>query len=412
MQKKKKLLLISAAIIFLIVFLQALKQSRNNVENLQQTVVTADTSVPQEYSELYSELETALNEFEVTYSPEGNHEVIYGADLLTANTHRGTDLLARNAMAGNILYLDNLQKLGVRGVSISMQYPLLLNDYPQSDKYWQFYKDLVQEIRKRGLTIHIDIGPILPQKEYSELNVSYDNLSKEEYLLGKKEIAVRITNELQPDYLTVVNEPDTETASIGHTITIPEYVDFINDVHAEITDESVKLGAGTGTWSSQDYVESFSQTSSLDFIDLHMYPLSNGTTNYLQVLISMIETAKKNDKKVVLGEVWLYKASSSEVSERMDHPDVFARDAFSFWAPLDQKLLETVAKVAEAYEVDYIAPFWSKYYFGYLDYAEARQYSNLRLVSETNEVAVEHMKKGRISETGAFYKSLISPYKD
>jgi len=143
-----------------------------------------------------------------------------------------------------------------------------------------------------------------------------------------------------------------------------------------------------------------------------MYPLSNGTTNYLQVLISMIETAKKNDKKVVLGEVWLYKASSSEVSERMDHPDVFARDAFSFWAPLDQKLLETVAKVAEAYEVDYIAPFWSKYYFGYLDYAEARQYSNLRLVSETNEVAVEHMKKGRISETGAFYKSLISPYKD
>lgn len=41
---------------------------------------------------------------------------------------------------------------------------------------------------------------------------------------------------------------------------------------------------------------------------------------------------------------------------------------FSFCSPLDQKFLASIVKSAGLKNIEYISPFWTTYFFGYLDY--------------------------------------------
>ncbi len=412
MAKKKRssiqrTVLIIGGIILLFVILTGIKKSRTSPRiSTESTVVLSDTDVPGAYRDLYEKVGQELDDFAKKQNNADTHKAIKGAELLTANTHRGEDLLKRQAMSGNTLFLDHLQKLGVKGVSVSLQYPILSEDYPQSEEYWQFYKELVAEIRKRDLILHMDIGPIFKEKEYSDAGVDYSSISKEEYLKGKKEIAVRVANELQPDYLTLVNEPDTEAAIVGFSTTAEEYSRFISDIAKDIEGASSLIGAGSGTWDSTEYVNSFVQNPDVDFIDLHIYPLTNGVTDYLHQAVQMTQTAKANGKRVIIGEVWLYKAAPKDLVLGEASTEIFSRDPFSFWSTLDQKMLKTVFDMAEANAIEYVSPFWSQYFFSYLDYDHNKNKSYLKLQSQVNKNAVQNMFEGKISDTGAFYSDL------
>lgn len=93
----------------------------------------ASPNVPSEYQQLYSFLEANLNNFDTYLDSRdtgANYQVIFGAELLPANSNRGTDLLAPQTMQAVILYLDRLQDLGVQGVTIPIGYPLYTPDFP------------------------------------------------------------------------------------------------------------------------------------------------------------------------------------------------------------------------------------------------------------------------------------------
>ena len=57
--------------------------------------------------------------------------------------------------------------------------------------------------------------------------------------------------------------------------------------------------------------------------------------------------------------------------------EVFARDAFSFWEPLDEKFISVIVKLARRQEFTFTFAsfFWNKYLFAYLDYEDVKNLS-------------------------------------
>ena len=111
---------------------------------------------------------------------------------------------------------------------------------------------------------------------------------------------------------------------------------------------------------------------------------------------------------MILDEAWLYKASASEpATDIAGNTEIFSRDAFSFWEPLDQKFLAVIAKLAHAKNIEYVSVFWTTNLFAYLDYDpkyKAMPYNELS--AQRNTAALPNIMSGKLSSTGEFYKQL------
>jgi hypothetical protein len=115
---------------------------------------------------------------------------------------------------------------------------------------------------------------------------------------------------------------------------------------------------------------------------------------------------------VVLGEAWLYKSLAAELvsggAEAAINTDIFRRDTFSFWEPLDQKFLEVITKLGNYKQFEFVSFFWSRYLFGYLDVFETD--TSLRtsaLLALADQAAVKNLIAGEFSGTGQAYKDII-----
>jgi hypothetical protein len=69
----------------------------------------------------------------------------------------------------------------------------------------------------------------------------------------------------------------------------------------------------------------------------------------------------------VIGESWLYKVSEEELQTGVGFQEVFGRDAYSFWEPLDVLFMQTAVELAQASGVRLLSFFWSNYLFAYVD---------------------------------------------
>jgi hypothetical protein len=190
-------------------------------------------------------------------------------------------------------------------------------------------------------------------------------------------------------------------------ITEDRYVKFINDTLREIDRSRTLVGAGSGTWDKLSYVESMAKDTTLDYIDLHIYPLASVNTDYLMQAAKMADIARSFNKRIIIGEYWLYKSAARELTGTPTHVEMFRRDTFGFWAPLDKRMLEVVARFADLYGIEYISPFWSKYFFAYLDYEPNKYKSSNTLLKEVDIEAVKNILANRFSETGVNYQNLI-----
>lgn len=215
-------------------------------------------------------------------------------------------------------------------------------------------------------------------------------------------------SEIRPDYLTLANEPSTEAHVVGFAISVQQYTQFINETLRELGRPNTLIGAGSGTWDDIVYVRSFAQNTGLDFIDLHIYPPGSRSRDYLQAAVEMAELARANKKAVIVGEFWLYKASSLEISRTPDAVEVFARNPYSFWIPLDGQMLEVITKFARRAQVKYISPFWSQYFFGYIPYDDrTRSLPPMQLTRLVNAEATKNLASGTLTDTGLKYQQII-----
>jgi len=216
-----------------------------------------------------------------------------------------------------------------------------------------------------------------------------------------------IIRDLHHDYLNTGAEPDTQYKLTGFKeFNSPkEYTAYVNYLLEGLDRGTTKIGAGIGTWGNMAYVEDFAATTSLDFIAMHVYPIVGQAS--AERIFAVADLAKQHGKSVVLDEAWLYKIDALQTISIAANADIFRRDAFSYWAPLDQQFLAAMVKSAQLAGIEYISPFWTTYFFSYVNYdASKAQSSYSELYAFASKAAVQNMLAGQFGSTGEFYRKL------
>jgi hypothetical protein len=168
----------------------------------------------------------------------------------------------------------------------------------------------------------------------------------------------------------------------------------------------VNIGAGTGTWSSPDVARKLLDETSIDYLEMHLYPISKETMRHA---IEMARLARNHGKRVVMSEAWLYKAAPRELtSDIAANAEIFKRDVYSFWFPLDREFLKLLTSFAQRHQVAYVSPFWSTYFFSSLPYdRNTKNLSYGELTALNNRQAARNIDDGTFSALGDFYASLL-----
>ncbi len=366
--------------------------------------------VPAEYAQLYSTLQTQLDNYSAYLSSIDTHAhypVIFGTELLAANGNRGTALLAPGTLQGVILYLNRLQEMGIRGVTVEIGYPLYTPSFPNYQNYVQFYKQVAQEVRNRGMKLNVESSVMFANTPFSGVTFNYASIPWTQFEAERKQMLQTIIQDLQPDYLNFGAEPDTEYKLTGYTqFNSPDqYVAYVNYILTGLNRGQTLVGSGVGTWGNLQYAQDDAANTTLDYIVTHVYPIVGQAS--MQQILTIANIAKQHNKRVVLDEAWLSKADTLQPTSIADLTTLYGLDTFSFWAPLDQKFLANIVKSAQITNIEYISPFWSTYFFSYLDYnSTTSQASYDQLRQMDNQQAYANVLADQFSSTGRYYAQL------
>jgi hypothetical protein len=363
--------------------------------------------IPFEYQSLYSQLEKKLSGFEVQLGAQEEKDttITFAAELLPANGHRGEALLEEKSWQGMMLYIDRLQSMGIEGVKVAIKYPLLSPDFPHSSEYISFYKKLSKELKRRDMKMLAGTGPMFTDPAFTDLRVSYRGLTFEKLKKETRQHIKTIIDEIEPDYVTITNEPSTEEELTGIALDPMRQMELVNYVLSGLDRKKTLVGAGAGNWDSTAYIKSLAKNTGIDYVDIHIYPVNR---DYLLRAQQDADIAKEYGKRIIIGECWLYKAGENEKGGA-SASGIIARDIFSFWQPLDSKFLELIVEFAQKNDVEFMSPFWSKYFFAYVEYGMAiggMSPKELLRLADT-EVNKSILSK-KFSQTGLVYKTLIS----
>ncbi len=366
----------------------------------------APAPIPPEYQSLYTYLDSKLDEFDKQLNAQPKTEsrdITFAAELIIANGNRGEELLQPQTFQAVQLYLDRLQSLSVRGVKVAIKYPLLTPDFPRSSEYLAFYKKVAQELKRRNMKMLAGTGAAFTQPEFSSVKVNYRGMTLEKLKQGEREQVVTIIRELQPDYVTVANEPSTQTELTGVRFGVRDYTDFVNFVLNGLDRRGVLVGAGSGNWDDVAYIESLAKNTSVDYIDIHLYPINR---EFTRRAIQQADVARTNGKRLIIGENWLYKSGENERGGA-SAVNIMARDVYNFWQRLDEKFLTLVVQFARIKQIEFVSPFWSKYFFAYADYAKVKRgASNGEILRAADAEMVKNVLAGTFSGIRVTYKKL------
>lgn len=113
---------------------------------------------------------------------------------------------------------------------------------------------------------------------------------------------------------------------------------------------------------------------------------------------------------MAISEAWLQKqrdAEFTQIDAAFDNV-IYARDTFSFWSPLDQKFLISLTKFAHWKHLSYMSPFWSKFFWAYLDYNKVGRLSKQDLMTKSARASAAGIRNGTVTPTGVAYKEVIT----
>lgn len=373
--------------------------------------------MPPEYRDLYENLAGDLDAFEARVDARWDGtpgSTRFSAGLLPANPNLGEALLRPETLPAVRLFLDRFQAMGLSGVAIDINYPLLTPrfhaDPATQQAYLDFYKQVAREARQRGLAVAVEQQVVFP--DYSTLPVRdyYAALTFEQFRQEFLEMARLILIEIRPDYLSLGNEPDTAAYNTGLPLDdLDTYVAMLNFLLAGLDEETVgqtQLGAGFGTWmpDAETWARRFTGETDIDYLNLHIYPVDLGL---MERALDLADIASDNGTRVAVHEAWLYKWQRGDTRGVAMAENIFARDAYDFWQPLDQQFIRAMVKFAHAYDLAYLSFFWSNYFFAYLDYDEVRDLSVAQVRREANRAAMQAVLEGTLGPTGTYYREVI-----
>lgn len=393
---------------------------------LSPIVVNAQTAppVPPAYQDLYNTMQSSINSFNqgtLARWDGSKYPVTFSSHISTLNSNRGATILTLNAYRAFLMQLNGLKALGVTGVVLNVDYPILDRNFDpwggQSAAYLELYRQAIADIRTRGLKVIIETGGLFSQTVFAGVNVApyYQSLSTTDYMTGRAQQALVIAQQLQPDYLNVLAEPDTESAQTGkrELYTYTGSMQLLNTILGVLrgAHATIPIGAGVGTWLAtdsqgkgfSDYVSGYASTS-VDSIDMHVYPVNR---DYLTRMNTIASIAKAAGKKITMTEAWDYKVRDSELGvASMDV--IYARDPYSFWAPLDTQFLQAMVDFSHAQHLDVMAAFWSDYFWSYLTYdGTVSSLAPSGTYSQVQTLQAQQMLIGSFTSTGQAWETAI-----
>lgn len=358
----------------------------------------------QAYAEIAGELDRQLPVLGVWSA--GRTSTAFGVELTTANSRHGTDLLQEQVPQAVALTLDRLHALGVTFVTLRLQYPVLNHATPRSAEYRELYRRVAGEVRARGLKMVVEMGTASREPELGKLG-SIRGVKREALLGGLREMAETVIADLQPDYLTVLTEPDTLARTTGLSFSPSEFARAVAQIVRDLPHPGVRLGAGAGAWSSAEYVKAISALPELDYLDLHITPVQHGLA--ADRLAKAADVAHSKGKRVSIGEAWLYKGAAREL-RTISPVEALGRDTLEFWQPLDQEFIRLVFELARRVDAEFCSFSGTKYLFAYLPMnQDTARMTAPELVQASDRAAADSIRAGRLSETGEVLRGLMGP---
>jgi hypothetical protein len=343
-------------------------------------------------STIYGELEGDLQAFNILltippiWKPILGGPTVYAGNLQQADGNSGPSLSGSNYLPGVLTQLQELRALGIQGVVVVVGFPVLYEPFFGSraalQPYLNFYSQVAQAVKSAGLKLIVEDDVLLTsdvEAGWTNLPAFYATLDWDQYMAARATMAATVAKTMQPDYLVLAEEPDTEASQTGQTnMNIPS--DAAQMISGEIAAvkalklSGTKLGAGVGSWLAPSGTSSLTAYIAayvalpLDYIDFHIYPINTVRQGSLIAnTLTIASLAAAAGKPVAMSEAWAWKMEDSEWGVISDDT-VRARYPFSFWGPLDVYFQQTLEALANYTGLVYAAPDGPDYLFAYQTY--------------------------------------------
>jgi len=316
---------------------------------------------------------TALNLLPVTGYP-----TIFAANLEKADANAGPQIENSGYLTQVLDQAQEMKAMGAQAVMIQIGFPAMYQPFfgtttsgkTQYNEVVTFYQTLANSIRAMGMKIIVENDTLLANDDeagWSNLTAYFGTLSWTEYVAGRAAMAATVASTVQPDYLVVAEEPDTEATQSGQAnVDIPSLAAYM--VSQEISAvralnlPNVKIGAGFGSWTVGllgigGYLDDYlAITPALDYLDFHIYPINEESgQSFLTNALTIATTANLAGVPVAMSETWMWKMENAEW-QATPIDTIRARNAFSFWGPQDAAWLQTLHNLASRFQMLYQAP--------------------------------------------------------
>ena len=340
--------------------------------------------------------------------------------LEAANADSYTNLLQPDYAFVVASQLNELQALGANAVTVHILFPILYQPFyeyignpGQYQQFVNYYQQLAQDIHARGMKLVVEASVIVPfvGNDVSQFQTYLNTLSWPEYIAGRAANSLAVAQLIQPDYLSVLSEPDTEESVSGQTNlgTVAGVTQLVGTILSTIQDagvQNVQIGAGAGTWLKDylQYVQAFASMP-MNFVDMHIYPINN---DYFTLALSAADMIHTAGKQVAISETWDEKIRNSELGV-LDETTIFGRDPFSFWEPIDISFLQAIVNFANYEHLAFISPFWVHYLFAYLDYNSYGSLPASTVLTDSYIAATNANFVGAFTSTGHAWETMNIP---
>ncbi len=375
-------------------------------------VIPPDTSVTK-WAEINNELTTDLNNYASTIASNWNGQKYAGAHFSAdiypadnaANNRVGTD----PAYLTNTVFpwIDAMAGLGIKAMKVTVSFPVLYPDYytylnggdatkgaAQYNATVAAYQQIAQHVRSKALKLIVVSLCVAPWENprivnyYPTLGASGD-LTK--YKAGRSQVLITLAKTMNPDYLIMQPEPQTESDNIkvlDPALSLNNPSTDAAMLQGFITDLGVAnipglhttmlLGTGMGTWqlnfedgapATPGFKNAIVGLTNLDLVDIHVYPVYTiGGSNFLDRIAELATAAHSHGKKAGMSEAWAYKEQSAEAIKGATTTEIYSRDIYSFWSTLDTLFLKNMVNVTHWQQLEFMSPFFDQYFLAYTDY--------------------------------------------
>jgi len=274
-----------------------------------------------------------------------------------------------------------------------------------------FYQQMARDIHARGMKLVVEatVNEALDGTQGAAYAPYYATLDWTDYMNARAQNAVNIAQLVKPDYLSLICEPDSEANNAGQpTENSPsgamQLLQTILGAFEQAKVTGVTIGAGAGTWIAgyTSYIQEFS-TTSLNYIDTHVYPVNN---NFLPNVLTAATMIHQAGKAMAMSEAWPDKEANSELGV-LNINTIDSRDVFSFWAPIDTAFLQAMVDCAEYEDFAFLSPSYPEYFAAYLDYTTYEADTPAELLPAGFTAAAAANRVGAFTSTGVAFSTMI-----